>query len=141
MIDKNKLAITGNLVATPELRYTPSGRPVANGRIIHTDSRKDKETGEWKKGEPMGLNFTVWGPYAEAFVKKVRKGTAVLLEGPLKPDTYKKDGVEIPVVRLEVQEFQVIAQPRAKEGEQEEEPAQGRQPKSRNNRKNSAAND
>lgn len=135
MIDKNKLAITGNLVATPELRYTPKGTAVVNARIIHTDSRKDKETGEWKKGEPMGIDFVVWGPYAEAFVKKVRKGTAVLLEGPLKPNNYEKDGAKIYGLRLEVEEWQVIAQPRAKEGEQAREP----QPKGRNNRRNAAA--
>ena len=139
MMDKNKTAITGNLVSTPELRYTPKGTPVVNARIIHTDSRKDQETGQWKKGKAMGLNFTVWGPSAEAFVEKVRKGTAVLLEGALKPDIYKKDGVEVPVVRLKVEEWHLIAHPRAKEGsEQHGEPAQEPQPKGRS-RKNTAA--
>jgi single-strand DNA-binding protein len=142
MIDKNRFEITGNLVAAPELRYTPKGTPVAHARIIHTDSHKDSESGEWKKGKPMGIDFVIWGASAEAFVKKVSKGTAVFLEGRMKPNEFTgRDGTQYYGLRLRVDQWHIIAHPRAKEeagnnGQTE----QGTQPKGRGSRKSTAAN-
>lgn len=130
MIKKNRLEITGNLVADPELRYTPKGTAVVRARILHTDSHKDRESGQWKKGKPMGIDFEVWGAYAETFVQKVRKGTAVLLDGRLKPNEFTgKDGTKYFGLRLRVDQWQVIAHPRAKDageqvGHDAEEPRQ-----------------
>ena len=141
MIDKNRLEITGNLVAAPELRYTPKGNPVVRARLIHTDSHKDRETGEWVKGKPMGIDFEIWGTYAEAFANKARKGTALLLEGALKPNDFEKeDGTKVFSVRLRVNEWQIVAQPRVKDDAGESLPEEAAASKGRNRRKTTAAN-
>lgn len=142
MIDKNRFEITGNLVAAPELRYTPKGKAVVTARLIHTDSHKDRESGQWKKGKPMGIDFQIWGAYAEAFIQKAGKGTAVLLVGRMKPNEFEgKGGTKYYGLRLRVDEWQIVAQPRAKEeGGQTGEPQQEAQPKGRGRRGSSAAN-
>jgi single stranded DNA-binding protein len=129
-------------IAAPELRYTPKGKAVVRARLIHTDSHKDRESGEWKKGKPMGIDFEIWGAYAEAFVKKVNKGTAVLLEGRLKPNEFTgKDGAKYYGLRVRVKEWQIVAQPRAKEeAGSHEQAGQGTQPKGRSRRGDTAAN-
>ena len=40
--------ITGNLTADPELRFTPSGVPVANFTIASTPRILDRQSNEWK---------------------------------------------------------------------------------------------
>ena len=45
------ITITGNLTADPELRFTPSGAPVANFTVAHTP--RVKQGNEWQDGEVM----------------------------------------------------------------------------------------
>ena len=47
------ITITGNLTADPELRFTPSGAPVANFTVAHTPRTFDKNRNEWQDGEVM----------------------------------------------------------------------------------------
>ena len=39
----NFITISGNLTAAPELRFTPSGQPVAGFTIAHNTRRFDKQ--------------------------------------------------------------------------------------------------
>ncbi len=77
----NKVILIGNLGADPELKYTPSNRPVANLRIATNEVFKDKggqrqERTEWHR-------VTVWGDQAELCSKYLSKGRSVYLEGRL----------------------------------------------------------
>ena len=49
--ERDPLTITGNLVDDPELRFTPSGQPVAKFRIASTPRYFDKQANAWKDGE------------------------------------------------------------------------------------------
>ena len=50
------ITVVGNLVADPELRFTPSGQPVATFRIASTPRIRDNATNEWKDGDrPLSL--------------------------------------------------------------------------------------
>ena len=42
MASVNKVILVGNLGADPEMRYMPSGDPIANLRLATTDGYKDK---------------------------------------------------------------------------------------------------
>ena len=44
-MNETQLTITGNLVDDPELRFTPSGQPVAKFRIASTPRFYDKAAG------------------------------------------------------------------------------------------------
>ena len=49
----------------PELRFTPSGQPVAKFRIASTPRYYDKASREWKDGEALFLTVNVWRQAAE----------------------------------------------------------------------------
>jgi single-strand DNA-binding protein len=61
MSTKNKMTIIGYLGADPELRYTTSGRPVANLRVATTERWTDKagtaqEHTEWHRVVAWGTS-------------------------------------------------------------------------------------
>lgn len=86
----NKVILVGNLGADPELKYTPSQRPVCNMSIATTEVYKDRsgqrqEKTEWHK-------IVVWGDHAENCSKYLAKGRSVYVEGKLTTESYEKDG-------------------------------------------------
>jgi single-strand DNA-binding protein len=86
----NKVILIGNLGADPELKYTPTSRPLCNLRVATTEVYKDKggqrqEKTEWHR-------VTVWGDQAENCSKYLAKGRSVYIEGRLQTRSYDKDG-------------------------------------------------
>ena len=77
----NKLMIIGHLGRDPEMRYTPSGRPVTTFSVATTrswhsaDGERHEET-EW-------FNVVAWGSLAEICNQHLRKGQQVYVEGRL----------------------------------------------------------
>ena len=49
------ITIVGNVVAGPELKYTPSGAAVANFRVASTPKKFNKETRQWEEQEGLFL--------------------------------------------------------------------------------------
>ena len=77
----NKVMIIGNLGRDPEMRYTPSGRPVttfsvATSRSWHSADGDRHEETEW-------FNIVTWGGLAEICNQHLHKGQQVYLEGRL----------------------------------------------------------
>jgi single-strand DNA-binding protein len=60
----NRVVMTGNLTADPELRSLPSGMSVCSLRIACNTRRKNGSTGEWED-KPNYFNVTVWGAQGE----------------------------------------------------------------------------
>jgi single-strand DNA-binding protein len=100
----NKTMIIGNLGADPELRYTPSGKAVANLRVAVNHNFKDA-AGEWQK-ETQWFNVEVWDQAAERAAEQMRKGNKVYAEGRLRTrewegqDGQKRTSVEIRADRV-----------------------------------------
>ena len=116
MIDMNQISLTGNLIADPEAHQAGEAS-VIRARLIHTESFKDRDSGEWKKGEPMAVDFEIWNAYGEAFAKAAKKGTAVLIEGKLRPNNYEReDGTKVFGYRVRVDRWQIVAQPGQRPG-------------------------
>jgi len=86
----NKVILIGNLGADPELKYTPSQRPLCNLRIATTEVYKDKSGQRQEKTE--WHRVTVWGDQAENCNKYLAKGRSVYVEGRLQTRSYDKDG-------------------------------------------------
>jgi len=76
----NRVVITGNLTADPELRSTPSGTSVCNLRVACNTRRKDGE--EWVD-KPNFFNVTVWGAQGENAARFLSKGRPVAIDGRL----------------------------------------------------------
>jgi len=86
----NKVILVGNLGADPELKYTPSSRPLCNLRIATTEVYKDKSGQRQEKTE--WHRVTVWGDQAENCNKYLSKGRSVYIEGRLQTRSYDKEG-------------------------------------------------
>ncbi len=77
----NKLMIIGHLGRDPEMRYTPSGKPVttfsvATSRTWHSTDGEHHEDTEW-------FNVVAWAGLAEMCNQHLQKGMQVYVEGRL----------------------------------------------------------
>jgi single-strand DNA-binding protein len=104
MAGETLITVVGNLTATPELRFTPSGAAVANFTVASTPRTFDKQSGEWKDGEALFMRCNVWRQAAENVAESLEKGLRVVVTGRLRQRSYDKDGQTRTVVELEVDE-------------------------------------
>ena len=79
----NKVMIIGNLGRDPEMRYTPSGRPVTTFSVATSRSWNTSE-GE-KHVETEWFNVVAWSNLAEICKQYLIKGQQVYIEGRLQP--------------------------------------------------------
>src|SRR6185312_7581165 len=98
-----QITIAGNLVDDPELRFTPSGQPVAKFRVASTPRFKDNQTGEWKDGDSLFLTCNVWRQAAENVAESLTRGMRVIVSGRLRQRSYEtKEGEKRTVYEVEV---------------------------------------
>jgi single-strand DNA-binding protein len=81
--------IIGHLGRDPEMRYTPSGRPVttfsvATSRSWNTSKGERRTQTEW-------FNIVSWGSLAEICNQYLKKGQQVYIEGRLQTRQWKDD--------------------------------------------------
>ena len=100
------ITLIGNLTDDPELRFTPSGAAVAKFRVASTPRYLDRQTGEWKDGEPLFLNCNVWRQAAEHVAESLQRGMRVIVSGRLRQRSYEtREGEKRTVFELEVDEI------------------------------------
>ena len=105
MAGETSITVIGNLTADPELRFTPSGVPVANFTVASTPRTFDRQTNEWRDGEAMFLNCSVWRQYAENVAESLSKGMRVIVQGNLRARSYEaRDGSRRTNHEIDVQE-------------------------------------
>ena len=106
MSNETVITIVGNLTADPELRFTPSGAPVAGFTVASTPRFFDRESNQWKDGDPLFLRCSIWRAYAENVAESLLKGMQVIVQGRLKQRSYEdREGVKRTVVELDVDEI------------------------------------
>lgn len=94
MASVNKVILVGNLGADPEMRYMPSGDPIANLRLATTDSYKDKTSGE-RKETTEWHRVVMFNRLAEIAGQYLKKGSQVYLEGRIQTRKWTdKEGQE-----------------------------------------------
>jgi single-strand DNA-binding protein len=100
------ITVIGNLTDDPELRFTPSGAAVAKFRVASTPRFLDKQTNEWKDGEPLFLTCNVWRQAAENVAESLQRGARVIVSGRLRQRSYEtREGEKRTVMELEVDEI------------------------------------
>jgi len=77
----NKVMIIGQLGRDPEMRYTPSGRPVTSFSLAASRSWTTSE-GE-RREETEWFNVVTWGRLAEICKQHLHKDRKVYVEGRL----------------------------------------------------------
>jgi single-strand DNA-binding protein len=97
------ITVVGNLVADPELRFTPSGQPVATFRVASTPRIRDAASGDWKDGDSLFLSCNVWRQAAENVAESLQRGMRVIVTGRLRQRNYEtKEGEKRTVYEVEV---------------------------------------
>jgi len=85
----NKVMLIGNLGRDPEMRYTPSGKPVTSFSLatsrnwVSADGERHDET-EW-------FNVIAWGNLAEICNQHLSKGQKVYVEGRLQTRSWEDE--------------------------------------------------
>ncbi len=106
MAGETIITVVGNLTADPELRFTPSGAPVANFTVASTPRTFDKNSNEWKDGDALFLNCAVWRQAAENVAESLTKGMRVIVQGRLRSRSYEtREGEKRTVFEVEVEEI------------------------------------
>lgn len=85
----NKVMLIGNLGRDPEMRYTPSGRPVTTFSVATNRSWKTSD-GE-RRSETEWFNVVAWGSLAEICNQYLKKGQQVYIEGRLQSRSWEDD--------------------------------------------------
>ncbi|NLG72638.1 MAG: single-stranded DNA-binding protein [Chloroflexi bacterium] len=77
----NKVMIIGRLGRDPEMRYTPSGRPVTTFSVATSRTWNTAEGG--RRTETEWFNVVAWSNLAEICKQHLSKGRLVYVEGRL----------------------------------------------------------
>ncbi|NTU43400.1 MAG: single-stranded DNA-binding protein [Nitrospirales bacterium] len=87
----NRVILIGNLTKDPDVRYTPSGTPVATMRLAVTSKYKQ---GDEMKDDTLFIDAVVFGKQAETCGQYLSKGNPVLVEGRLRERKWESEGAQ-----------------------------------------------
>lgn len=103
----NRVMIVGNLTRDPDLRATTAGVPVVNFRIASNRRFKDN-SGEWKE-DVCYVGVVAWQKLAESCAARLRKGSAVYIEGELRSRTFDNgDGTKRNLLEIRAHHIQFL---------------------------------
>ena len=110
MANLNKVFLMGNLTRDPELRYVPSGAPVATFGLA-VNRRYVTQHGE-KKDEVCFVRIVVFGKQAESCSQHLSKGRLVFIEGRLQYRSWEQDGQKRSMLDVIADRVQFLGGPR-----------------------------
>ncbi len=116
----NKVMIIGHLGKDPEMRYTPSGRPVTTFTVAVSRSWNSAD-GE-RHNETEWFNIVAWGNLAEICKQYLAKGQQVYIEGRLQTRRWDdKEGQKHTSVEIVASEMMMLGDRRdANHGSEEQ---------------------
>ena len=109
MVSLNRVLLIGNLTKDPELRYTPSGTPVANLRLAVNSSFKDQSGA--RKEETCFVTIVVWSRQAEICQQYLKKGRAIFVEGRLLYRSWEAEGKTRSTMEVRADRIQFLGPP------------------------------
>ena len=113
MASLNRVEIIGNVGKEPEMRFTPSGAPVASFSVAVNSKFGESETTEW-------FSIVAWNKLAETCNQFLSKGQQVYVEGRIQTRSWEgQDGEK--KYRTEVIANRVLFLGQRKQGEAVEE--------------------
>lgn len=117
MASFNKVILMGNLTRDPEIRYAPSGTPVANfGLAVNRRYRQGEET----KEEVCFVDIVVFGKQAENCGQYLSKGNGALIEGRLQMRKFEtKDGQKVTKHEVVAENVRFLAKRQEQTGERD----------------------
>ena len=139
------------ITATPELKFTNSGKAVLNMRLAFNDSKYDEQQGKWVNSKTFYVDGTAWEQTAERVAEWLAQGDQVYVTGRLETQQWEQDGQKRSKPILNVQAIRKLApaakpqgQQQSNQGQQSQQPWGGQQQQSQppaNQWGNGAGND
>jgi single-strand DNA-binding protein len=112
-ININRVVITGNLTADPDLRTLQSGTSVCKLRVACNTRRKDSTSDKWVD-KPNYFDVTVWGSLGETVAKYTAKGRPVAIDGRLEWREWDTDnGAKRQAIEIIADSVQFLSSPTA----------------------------
>lgn len=97
----NRVVLIGRLTKDVELRYTQSGKAVANFTLA-VNRKYQKETADF-------IPVTVWGEMANNCEKYLSKGKIAAVDGRLELGSYEKDGIKHLTVNVNADDVRFLS--------------------------------
>ena len=105
MASDNTVTLVGNITDDPELRFTPSGAPVANFTVA-VNRRIRNQDGGWDDKLDGFFRCSCWRDMAENVSESLTKGTRVVVVGRLSQRSWEDaEGNKRSTVELQVDEI------------------------------------
>ena len=106
----NKVMLIGRLGHDPEMRYTPSGKPLTKFQLAV--NRSWTSANNEKKTETEWFTVVSWGKLAEICNQYLKKGHQVYIDGRLHTRRWQNDeGVNHSVVEVVAKEMVMLGRP------------------------------
>ena len=107
----NKVIIMGNLTREVDLRYTQTGKAVAEMNVAVNRKNGDRD-------EVCFLKVVVWGNFADNCHRYLTKGSKVMVEGYLRQDNWedRRTGNKRSSLSIVAETVQFISSPRQGQG-------------------------
>ena len=103
MASENTVTLVGNITDDPELRFTPSGLPVANFTVAV--NRRVPKDGGWEDKLEGFFRCSCWRDMAENVAESLTKGSRVMVVGRLQQRSWEdQDGNKRSAVEVQVDE-------------------------------------
>lgn len=102
--DLSKAYLVGNVGADPEVRTTGDGTRVASFSLAVNRKRGQEEFTDWYR-------VSAWRGLAEVVEKYVRKGSRVMVDGPLSIRQYEHNGKQGTSVEIDARDLVLLDPP------------------------------
>lgn len=86
----NAITIVGNVVRTPELKFTPSGQATASFGVAVNRRWQNKQNNEWQEATSF-FDVVLWREQSENASISLEKGTRVIVTGRLEQRSWEDD--------------------------------------------------
>ena len=84
----NTVVVIGNMTRDPELRFTPSGQPVAGFGLAVNRKWNNRQTGEQQE-QTSFFDVTCWAQLGENVAESLSKGDRVVVTGRLEQRSWE----------------------------------------------------
>jgi single-strand DNA-binding protein len=103
----NYIIMAGNLTKDPVFRHTTNGTPVANFSIASNRKYRDASN-QWQE-EVCYVGVVAWNRLAESCTNRLKKGSAVLIDGELQSHLFKtEEGFNRNIVEIKARRIQFL---------------------------------
>lgn len=103
--DINHVVLVGRLTRDAELKYTPSGSPVASMGIA---INRQKKNGDAWVDEANFFDVVLWGKIAESLAPYLTKGKQIGVDGELRQNRWQQDGQNRSKVEVVANSLQLL---------------------------------